>query len=81
VTALCADGSTKTPTLFQVKEGLSADAPVGFTLKDAKALEGDAVWLRYLLKKADVKRSEKYGTTNGRQRRLGGICTQIRASE
>lgn len=43
MTALCADGSTKTPTLFQVKEGLSADAPVGFTLKDAKALEGDAV--------------------------------------
>lgn len=43
MTALCADGSTRTQTLFQVKEGLSADAPVGFTLKDAKALEGDAV--------------------------------------
>ena len=47
VIAPCADGSTKTQTVFQVKDGLSTDAPVGFTLKSAEALPGSAVWLRY----------------------------------
>lgn len=50
VIAPCADGSTETQTLFQAKEGLSTDKAVGFTLKSAEVLEGDAVWLRYLVK-------------------------------
>lgn len=51
VIAPCADGSTETQTLFQVREGLSTDKAVGFTLKSADVLEGDTVWLRYLVKK------------------------------
>ena len=47
VVAPCADGSTKTPTLFQSKEGLSTEEPVSFTLKSADILEGSALWLRY----------------------------------
>lgn len=50
VIAPCADGSTETQTLFQVRDGLSTDKAVGFTLKSADVLEGDAVWLRYLVK-------------------------------
>ena len=50
VIAAYADGSTKTQTLFQAKDGLSTEEPVGFTLKSADVLEGDAVWLRYLIK-------------------------------
>lgn len=53
VIAPCADGSTETQTLFQVREGLSTDQAVGFTLKSADVLEGDAVWLRYLVKKEE----------------------------
>lgn len=53
VIAPCADGSTETQTLFQVREGLSTDKAVGFTLKSADVLEGDAVWLRYLVKKEE----------------------------
>lgn len=49
VIAPCADGSTTTQTLFQVKEALSTDDPVGFTLKSADVLDGGAVWLRYLV--------------------------------
>ena len=30
--SVCADGSTKTPTLFMEKEGLSDDKPVHFKL-------------------------------------------------
>lgn len=50
VIAPCADGSTETQTLFQVRDGLSTDEPVGFTLKSADVLEGGGVWLRYLVK-------------------------------
>lgn len=50
VIAPCADGSTQTQTLFQAKEGLSTEESVGFTLKSADVLAGDAVWLRYLVK-------------------------------
>ncbi len=49
VIAPCADGSTETQTMFQVKEGLSTDKAVGFTLKSAEVLDGSAVWLRYLV--------------------------------
>ena len=50
VIAPCADGSAETQTLFQARAGLSTEEPVGFTLKSADVLEGDAVWLRYLVK-------------------------------
>lgn len=53
VIAPCADGSTETQTLFQVREGLSTDKAIGFTLKSADVLAGDAVWLRYLVKKEE----------------------------
>lgn len=43
-----ADGSTDTPSLFEVRAGLSNTTPVSFTLKSAQ-VEGNAVWLRYLV--------------------------------
>lgn len=51
VIAATADGSTKTPTLFMTKEGLSDDRPVHFKLESAKIMEGDSLWLRYKIKK------------------------------
>ena len=54
VIAPCADGSTKTQTVFQVKDGLSTDTPVGFTLKSAEALDGSAVWLRYTVNQSKI---------------------------
>ena len=51
VIAAAADGAPNTPALFRAKEGLSGDQAVGFTLQEAKVLEGGAVWLRYLAKK------------------------------
>ena len=50
IMAACADGSTKTPTLFMEKEGLSDDKPVHFKLEDVKIMEGDSLWLRYKIK-------------------------------
>lgn len=50
VIAPSADGSTKTQTLFMAKDGLSDDTPVGFSLLEAKALDGGSVWLRYKVK-------------------------------
>lgn len=50
VVAASADGSTKTPTIFAVKEGLDMDRPVGFSLQSAKVMDGGSVWLRYLVK-------------------------------
>lgn len=47
VIAPCADGSTATPSLFAVKEGLSTDEAVGFTLISAEVKDGGSVWLRY----------------------------------
>ncbi len=50
VIAATADGSSETPALFDTKEGLSTDKAVGFALQEAKATDGDSVWLRYLVK-------------------------------
>lgn len=47
VIAPAADGSVKTQTLFMEKPGLSDDTAVGFSLLEARAMRGDAVWLRY----------------------------------
>ena len=44
-----ADGSTTTPTLFETREGLSNEKPVGFTLTHAQVMEKNCVWLRYLV--------------------------------
>ena len=49
VIAPVADGSTQMPSLFEVREGLTTDAPIGFTLKSAEVMDGGSVWLRYLV--------------------------------
>lgn len=50
VIAAVADGSANTQTLFMTREGLSNDTPVGFKLQEAKVMDGDSIWLRYLVK-------------------------------
>ena len=50
VIAATADGSSQTQTLFMAREGLSNDTPVGFKLQEATVMDGDSVWLRYLVK-------------------------------
>lgn len=52
VIAVVADGSANTQTLFMTRDGLSNDTPVGFKLQEAKVMDGDSVWLRYLVKNA-----------------------------
>ena len=42
-----ADGSPDTPLVFRAAEGISESKALGFTLKEAKAMDGGAVWLRY----------------------------------
>ncbi|GIN74515.1 5-amino-6-(5-phosphoribosylamino)uracil reductase [Bacillus sp. J14TS2] len=42
-----ADGSSTAPSLFEAKEGLSVDTPVGFALKAVEAKDDGSVWLRY----------------------------------
>lgn len=49
VIAPSADGSTLTPSLFMTKEGLTDDRAIGFTLQEAKVMDGGSVWLRYLV--------------------------------
>ena len=51
VLAAAADGSPDTPPLFRAKAGLSQNLPIGFTLKEAKVMDGDSVWLRYTVNK------------------------------
>ena len=38
------------PTLFQTKEGLTEDAPVGFKLKEVKSYDDGTIWIRYYVK-------------------------------
>lgn len=45
-----ADGSANTQTLFMTREGMSDDTPVAFKLQEAKVMDGDSIWLRYLVK-------------------------------
>ncbi|OZG62411.1 5-amino-6-(5-phosphoribosylamino)uracil reductase [Bifidobacterium lemurum] len=52
VVAAAADGSDNTPALFDAREGLSDDTPVGFDLQAAEVKDGGALWLRYLVKQA-----------------------------
>ncbi len=50
VIAAAADGSSKTPTLFETREELSMDTPVSFKLENAEVKDGDSLWLRYKVK-------------------------------
>lgn len=50
VVAASADGSTKTPALFAQKDGLTTDTALSFGLQEVKRMDGDSVWLRYLVK-------------------------------
>lgn len=52
VVAPAADGSRETPSVFDVKEGLSDDTPVTFELLEARPMDGGALWLRYRVKHA-----------------------------
>lgn len=52
VIAAVADGSATTQTLFMTRDGLSDDTPVGFKLQEVKVMDGDSIWLRYLVKNA-----------------------------
>ena len=47
VLAAAADGSSDTPPLFRAKEGLSGSRALGFSLKEARVMDGGSVWLRY----------------------------------
>ncbi len=45
-----ADGSSKTPTLFMTKKGLTTDRAVNFELEHLEAKDGGSIWLRYRVK-------------------------------
>ncbi len=47
VMAASADGSSKTPTLFECGEGFGRDRAIDFKLLDVQRKEGDSLWLRY----------------------------------
>ena len=47
VLAAAADGNPDTPPLFRARSGLSEARALGFRLKEAKAMDGGSVWLRY----------------------------------
>ena len=47
VVAAAADGTSDTPPVFRAKAGLSENRPLGFTLKEARAMDGGSLWLRY----------------------------------
>lgn len=47
VVAAAADGTPDTPPVFRAKAGLSENRPLGFTLKEARAMDGGSLWLRY----------------------------------
>lgn len=50
VMAAAADGAIETPGLFREHKGIDEAGAVRFMLKEAKALDGDALWLRYGIK-------------------------------
>ena len=47
--APAADGSSDTPSLFGVRDGLSSNKAVSFELQSAEVKDGGSVWLRYLV--------------------------------
>lgn len=50
VMASVADGASQSPSIFETKEDLTSDKPVGFELKNVEVLENGGIWLRYLIK-------------------------------
>lgn len=50
VLAPAADAAPETPALFSSKGFTDQSHPVAFSLKDVKALPGDAIWIRYGIK-------------------------------
>lgn len=48
-----ADGSSETPTLFEMRGNLGSDMPVGFALKGVETTEDGSVWLRYTIKNSN----------------------------
>lgn len=48
VLTAAADGDPDTPPVFRAQAGLSDTHALSFRLKEVKALDGGAVWLRYL---------------------------------
>lgn len=50
VMAPVADGASQSPSIFETKESLTSDKPVGFELKNVEVLENGGIWLRYLVK-------------------------------
>lgn len=50
VIAPVADGLSTAPSLFETKEGLSSDIPIGFELISFKLLNDSSIWLRYSIK-------------------------------
>ena len=51
VIAPVADGGCESATIFEKAGFLPHRSPAAFTLKAARQIEGDTLWLRYLLKK------------------------------
>lgn len=50
VIAPVADGGTTAVSIFEQADFLPAHGPVAFSLKEAKPIDGDGLWLRYTLK-------------------------------
>ena len=50
VIAAAADGSSKTPALFDTKEGFSSEKAVSFKLEHVEQKAGGSLWLRYRVK-------------------------------
>ena len=51
VIAPVADGSSKTPALFNAKDEWASDTPVAFELQSEEIKDGGSVWRRYLVKR------------------------------
>ena len=49
VMAPVADGSMKTASVFEKADFLPDRAPAVFKLKEAKVLDGNTLWLRYMI--------------------------------
>lgn len=52
VIAPCADGATKSPSLFETGT-MTEDAPVSFSLENADVKSDGTLWLRYKIKKGE----------------------------
>ena len=53
VIASSADGSCHTPTLFEVREGLSNEQSMEFQIQHCEIVDGNCLWLRYQVKQEE----------------------------